>query len=97
MGEEADALNDRFSGEEINDPNSIHYIPPFSRRVRKHLYDEAKAAKTGTVIECPVCHKRFRKKSYQQAFCSNKGRDNCKDKYWNTMDEKRLMRAIRYA
>lgn len=42
-------------------------------------YDINKSAKVGTEIICPVCGKRFIKKSYQQAFCSTE----CKDKYWN--------------
>lgn len=57
------------------------------------LYKVAKAAKVGTMIVCPVCGKSFKKKSYQQAFCSNKGRGNCKDTYWNSTDEWRAMRA----
>ena len=43
------------------------------------LYKNNKSAKVGTEIECPVCHKRFIKKSYQQAFCCK----DCKDKFWN--------------
>ena len=43
------------------------------------LYKNNKSAKVGTEIECPVCHKRFIKKSYQQAFCCGE----CKDKFWN--------------
>ena len=43
------------------------------------LYKNNKSAKVGTEIECPTCHKRFIKKSYQQAFCCK----DCKDKFWN--------------
>jgi ribosomal protein L37AE/L43A len=43
------------------------------------LYKNNKSAKVGTEIECPVCHKRFIKKSYQQAFCCGE----CKVKFWN--------------
>jgi len=50
-------------------------------------------AKVGTVIECPTCGRRFTKRSYQQVFCSNKGRDNCKDRFWNRADPDRLDRA----
>lgn len=57
------------------------------------LYHKAKRAKVGSNIECPVCGRVFCKKSYQQAFCSNKGPGNCKDVYWNTVDEDRMFRA----
>jgi len=56
------------------------------------LYKTAKAAKVGSMIECPGCGKRFKKKSYQ-AFCSNKGPGNCKDTYWNSTDEWRALRS----
>lgn len=64
-------------------------------RVRQmpSLYRRAKKLKVGVNIECPVCGRVFRKKSYQQAFCSNKGRGNCKDTYWNMVDENRSFRA----
>ena len=43
------------------------------------LYKENKLAAVGTEIECPVCHKRFIKKYYQQAFCDFM----CKNNFWN--------------
>lgn len=60
------------------------------------LYETAKAAKTGTECTCPGCAKPFKKKSYQQAFCSNKGHNNCKDRYWNLASVERTMRAIAF-
>lgn len=57
------------------------------------LYDAARKAKKGETCICPSCEKRFVKKSYQQAFCSNKGQGNCKDYFWNRADEKRAARA----
>lgn len=59
----------------------------------REAYSKAKAAKTWEKIICPVCGKVVVKKSYQQAFCCNSGRMNCKDRYWNLTDEKRLERA----
>jgi len=59
-------------------------------------YRQAKVAKVGSTVQCPVCDKPFRKRSYQQAFCSNKGKGNCKDTYWNTVSEKRAFRARLY-
>ena len=43
------------------------------------LYSKNKEAKCGETIECPVCHKMFVKKQWQQAFCCTQH----KDKYWN--------------
>lgn len=59
-------------------------------------YETAKAATTGTMCNCPVCNKEFKKKSYQQAFCSNKGHNNCKDLFWNRANEQRVQRAQAY-
>ena len=56
-------------------------------------YETAKAAKTGATCVCPSCQKQFIKKSYQQAFCSNKGRNNCKDVFWNRASSERSERA----
>lgn len=60
---------------------------------RLKLYEVAKAAKTGQSCKCPSCAKSFVKKSYQQAFCSNKGKNNCKDLYWNRASTQRSERA----
>ena len=43
------------------------------------LYLINKKAKNGTEIECPICHTKFKKKQYSQAFCCTR----CKDKYHN--------------
>lgn len=49
-------------------------------------YAAAKAAKTGESVPCGFCARPFKKTSYQQAFCCNKGSGNCKDAYWNRMN-----------
>lgn len=62
-------------------------------------YEENKAAKIGSVITCPVCSKRFVKRTKDHTFCSNgrqKKGGNCKDTYWNTVDEGRRERAKLY-
>lgn len=59
-------------------------------------YQLNKQAKVGTTIICPSCGRSFKKRSYQQAFCSNKGKNNCKDSYHNRATEKRLARAIAF-
>ena len=106
MGQGSESLN-WFDGEEANDPHSVFYDPigenpfpsqqPFSIKVRKAKYQQAKAAKTGVIIECPVCCTRFEKKSYQQAFCTNKGKGNCKDKYHNHATPERQKRTQLFA
>jgi hypothetical protein len=58
-------------------------------------YQTAKAAKVGDNICCPSCGTVFVKKSYQHVFCSNgrnKGAGNCKDAYWNKVDNKKRNR-----
>lgn len=61
-----------------------------SRFIQRHiliglhpLIEEVKAmnadAGVGNELKCPICGKRFVKKSYQQKFCSN----DCKVKYHN--------------
>ena len=43
------------------------------------LYKINKQKKVGATIECPVCHKKFLKKQYSQAFCCL----HCKDAFHN--------------
>ena len=61
------------------------------------LYSKSKRAKVGDEAICPSCKRRFKKKSYQQAFCSNNGSGNCKDRYWNRASDERASRAINYS
>jgi len=46
-------------------------------------YDDNKRSDIGTTIRCATCGRRIKKKSYQTQFCSNRGRGNCKDTFWN--------------
>jgi len=59
----------------------------------KQKYEENSNADIGSYMNCPICNRKIRKKSYQHKFCSNKGSGNCKDRYWNIVDENRLKRA----
>ena len=59
-------------------------------------YDLAKSAKVGSMITCPSCGVVFKKKSYQQVFSSNKGRGNCKDRFWNIVPSNRRARTADY-
>ena len=49
----------------------------------RRLMRDARAASVGDTIRCAQCKKWITKKSYQTAFCSNKGRGNCRDRYHN--------------
>ena len=51
---------------------------------RKGLYKTNKMAKVGQEIECPICHTKFTKKQYSQAFCSSQ----CKDRFWNAKGDR---------
>lgn len=99
---EAEALNDIWDGED-EDFNGAGLPPRFVMSVelskvrRLAIYEAAKAAKVGTACKCAGCLKDFTKKSYQQAFCSNKGRGNCKDSFWNRAKPERSERAKAFA
>lgn len=54
-----------------------------------------KKAKVGVTIHCAWCGTPIKKKSYQTQFCSNKGKGNCKDKFWNNIDPSRGERKRR--
>ena len=58
------------------------------------LYQRAKIAPVGAVVACPVCAKDVHKVHKGQAFCSRRGRGNCKDRFWNTVNDERRERAI---
>ncbi len=49
--------------------------------IQRHFKNQA--ALVGYTIQCANCGKEIAKTSYQTQFCSNKGKDNCKDAYWN--------------
>lgn len=90
----SDLLEDGWTAEEEERERHAKHI---AKLHNLKLYETAKAAKTGTQCTCPGCGKPFQKKSYQQAFCSNKGRNNCKDRYWNRASEGRSQRAQFFA
>jgi len=52
----------------------------------KRRYQIAKRARVGEIIICPSCGTQFEKKNYQSAFCKIKGKNRCKDHYWNNVD-----------
>lgn len=61
-------------------------------------YKLANAAKVGDTFKCPTCGKPTKKTMYNKVFCSNgrtvrRGKNNCKDRYWNSVDPARSERA----
>jgi ribosomal protein L32 len=89
-GSEAEYLTSQGRGEDDGD---LLDGAAETRRAMRRLYDKAKAAPVGSRIVCPTCGKRHSKTSYQKVFCRNTGRGNCKDRYWNTVDEVRSIKA----
>lgn len=49
------------------------------KKRKKGLYRTNKEAKVHEIIECPVCHTKFEKIQWTQAFCCSQ----CKDKFHN--------------
>ena len=90
-GTEAEALNDQGSDQEVAELSLEEDIEDMLR-----LYALAKAASVGTKIQCPTCKALHKKTSYQKVFCRNKGRGNCKDRYWNLTSDERRRRAIEF-
>jgi hypothetical protein len=64
----------------------------------REAYIRAKTAKIDAYVTCPACGKKFIKKFYNQIFCSNaktKLSNNCKDKFWNTVDPRKRNNTTR--
>ncbi len=59
-------------------------------------YNNNKTKKVNDKMVCACCNKNMIKKSYQSQFCSNKGKGNCKDMFWNRVDRKRFEKAIQF-
>lgn len=62
----------------------------------RSIYNKNKTAKTGEKIKCACCGKTILKANYQTQFCSNRGRGNCKDSFWNRVDSTRLEAALEF-
>ena len=107
---EGDALSDWLEGEFVDIDGSYMSEAQLRTQARarntakrvaklRARYKAAKAARVGEIIECAFCGRRIIKTTYHKAFCSNgktrKGAGgNCKDRYWNTVDEVRRERAV---
>ena len=98
---EAQALTDwlvAFDNDEDEDEREERKADERTATIKsyKTQYEANKLAKVGTEIICPVCRKKFIKKSYQQVFCvrtDRKQKHRCKDIYWNSVDDNRRLRA----
>ena len=77
--------------EDCRELDQDHYYQEIENK--KARYADNKSSQVGTTIRCANCSNRIVKKSYQTQFCSNKGRNNCKDSYWNCSTNKRLYRS----
>lgn len=96
MGDEADALNDWSDEGEAycREKDLEDYYKEID--AMKGRYDAARRAETKATILCPVCKRRIIKTTYHKVFCSNAkthGKNNCKDKYWNRVDDTRRFRT----
>ncbi|ANO57597.1 hypothetical protein [Vibrio phage vB_VhaS-a] len=65
---------------ELSDSDFKDMVNAMSERQRI-----ARAAKKGSFVGCPVCLRHFSKSSYQQSFCSNAGKSNCKEVFYTTI------------
>ena len=83
--------------ESQSDGGAAMFMEELEIEHRKRRHSDNNAAKVGSRIHCANCGNVIIKKSYQSQFCSNKGRGNCKDRFWNTVDDERRERAGRYS
>lgn len=92
---ESEALQDWHAGDEADDWCREQDEQDYLDHVEgmKARYRDNKRSEVGATIRCACCKKRIVKKSYQTQFCSNKGKGNCKDAYWNNTSDKRRFRA----
>lgn len=98
MGTEADYLesqSDEGAADHLREIEQERYYKSLNNMERRY-YDN-KRSEVGTTIRCACCGRRLLKKSYQTQFCSNKGKSNCKDKYWNNVSDERRERSHRFS
>lgn len=62
-------------------------------KAKQDRYDVNKTVSVGCLIPCANCSKVITKNVHSTQFCSNKGRGNCKDTYWNNVSTKRRERS----
>lgn len=90
-------------GEDVQAEEDMREMEWYDTEAQRHMavsaakfrYSQNKKAKVGLTVHCAWCATPILKKSYQTQFCSNKGKGNCKDKYWNNVDSNRGLRKRR--
>lgn len=92
--EEAAEAADILNGTHPLFPGSGEDIRKSERDALLERWGRVKRAMAGTVVHCPVCSRSFRKLRASHVFCRHKGRGNCKDRFWNTVNDERRERAI---
>lgn len=94
MGEEAERLNDMYDYD-----GWYHEQKEYSQHINAMInrYKDNLRADIGTTIRCAYCAKKFIKRTRRHQFCSNKGTGNCKDAYWNNVDDTRRERSHKFS
>ena len=87
--DETNSLEDQYS-----DIEAGVKLNEMERQMSRDTYTANKGAVVGSTIPCPTCGKQFKKLAYRHAFCRNRGRANCKDRFWNSSSLKRRTRAM---
>lgn len=98
MGDEAEHLesqSDYGAADDMRERDEQAYYDSLNKKQKR--YFDNKRAQLGTTICCANCNRKILKKNYQAQFCSNKGRGNCKDTYWNNVSDERRDRAQIFA
>lgn len=96
-GSEADWLNEDWGDlveYEFREKDAEAYYQDIAEMQSR--YRDNQNSPVGATVRCACCNKRIIKKSYQTQFCSNKGKGNCKDTFWNNTVDKRRMRAQQF-
>lgn len=104
MSEDADAWAEAREG--LTEVRALLSAKPHQSKTKTdriadmlQAYTSAKSSPVGSTVYCPTCGVAHIKTTYQKVFCSNgktKRGGNCKDVYWNSVDEKRSERANKY-
>lgn len=84
---------------DVKDLELYGFEPYDTASIMQDRHKQNKLARIGELIRCPVCNKLIQKKTKDHTFCSNGRRKkggNCKDRYWNTVDDERRERAKTY-
>lgn len=93
--ETPETLNPKQDTRTNMDANNMHDMDKTDPNRQRELddmalfYQNAKQAQAGENLTCPTCASQFRKKTYNQCFCSK----GCRDTFWNLTKPERLEAA----